>query len=132
AFDYLIGSSDRHPGNWLIAQDGKIVLIDNAIAFGETFGPQNFLLMFAFQDNLPVPKEIASWDWDSIKDQVKERLGNEDTVNALKGRFDDLVKAAKEGRTFDTIDMVNGKFGTFDERLKWKEKERREFAQRRL
>jgi Phosphatidylinositol 3- and 4-kinase len=34
AYDYVIGNTDRHAGNWLIGIDDKPVLIDNGLSFG--------------------------------------------------------------------------------------------------
>lgn len=35
AFDFLMGNSDRHLGNWLIDDNGRIVLIDNGLTMPE-------------------------------------------------------------------------------------------------
>jgi hypothetical protein len=32
-FDYVIGNADRHKGNWLVGEDGKLRLIDHGLAF---------------------------------------------------------------------------------------------------
>jgi hypothetical protein len=36
-FDFIIGNSDRHAGNWIVDEDGdgRITLIDHGLAFGE-------------------------------------------------------------------------------------------------
>lgn len=87
AFDFVLASSDRHGGNWLL-KDGKLVLIDNGLAFPE--GQQSFLdyMVTFFRTDVvrgvgrsdllkqalskPIPPEIRGWA--SKADQVGAAL----------------------------------------------------------
>lgn len=98
AFDYLIGNTDRHHGNWMVGSDGKIKLIDNGLAF-----PNNGLNEFrssifdeSRSKDATVPAAIAHWDQDAIlaavdahgitgpaRDDIVQRL---DSLKGMAGR----------------------------------------------
>ncbi len=115
AFDYLIGVGDRHAKNWLVAPDGKPVLIDNTNSFpgsGSGVGMQSDLVRQAHANRLPVPKEAASWDWGKIEPVLKQHGLQPEQIATAKGRFDDLVQAAKQGGDFGSIARVQSRFGS--------------------
>lgn len=41
-FDYITGNADRHHGNWLLDQNGKLVLIDNGLSFPYGYSPKTY------------------------------------------------------------------------------------------
>jgi hypothetical protein len=87
AFDFVIGNSDRHPGNWLAENMGKdedgdprykLHLIDHGMAFPQSMDlPQvNHSFIDRMDDGSRSPKELATpyvAHWSEIK-QTLERL----------------------------------------------------------
>lgn len=68
AFDYLMGNTDRHDGNILIDEDGKMWAIDNGLCFSNSDEDyRNYRIdqfwdrkhaVFAVRDKLQVPHEL--------------------------------------------------------------------------
>ncbi len=95
-FDYLTANTDRHTGNWLMTPEGKLVLIDNGLAFPHTIDHTDFVdqefLANAAVNNLPVPDLTHLRDrWPAVEAAL-ERAGLEHTAIAYtKWRFDQLT-----------------------------------------
>ena len=109
AFDYLIGNEDRHGGNWLIEKDGsRIVLIDHGLAFGTDndyirsgFADQ------AYKEEWPVVDAIGDrWDgkWPLLQKTLEKRF-DEAVIGAVKSRYDELIAAKNNGRTFADLSI---------------------------
>jgi len=64
AFDYLIGHSDRHKGNWMLQKE-KLVLIDNGLAFPKNhddfYYPNCRMMRHVAVMKFDVPPEVAEW-----------------------------------------------------------------------
>lgn len=74
AFDYVIGQSDRHGGNWMLSGDDKLVLIDNGLTFPDrqSLSGNCFILERAIRKGLPLPEECAQWD--SHMEEIETKL----------------------------------------------------------
>jgi len=110
AFDYLIGNTDRHEGNWMLKEtpDGKkLVLIDHGLSFPRQHKSEGFanadIIKRAIKKNLRIPEEVGKW-----------RDKRQDVIDALKAsglsqveraltlkRFDHLVNHATNKGKFD-------------------------------
>ncbi len=69
AFDFLIGNTDRHDGNWMIKADGKMMLIDHGLTFPNT-GLDDFrsyIFRNCTQESFMVPSEVATWSESKVK-----------------------------------------------------------------
>lgn len=102
AFDFLIAHSDRHKKNWMVSGEGKLVLIDNGLAFptkmveGDYF---NYKLMRrADKDGLRVP-DFSGWEgkWPEVEKALAASGIEKKAIALTKDRFDLLVKAKGEG-----------------------------------
>lgn len=101
-FDYIIGHQDRHTNNWMIRPDGKIVLIDNGLAFPVEKSRSDFdlgkrhrtleFLRHASDNNLELPDlRSLGRSWPAIENAMRSS-GIEDAAIALtKQRFDAIT-----------------------------------------
>lgn len=97
AYDYLVGNTDRHDGNWMITNDGRLGLIDNGLSFpttnsGESFGNCDLIFKAAI-DNLTVPPIVQEWynKWDQIESILRVRGVEEEAIYAMADRLQSLV-----------------------------------------
>lgn len=94
-FDYLIGNTDRHPGNWLV-RNGKLALIDNGLSFPHTIDHSDFLNTDFWQHaswhNLAMPNVLEMRDkWPEVEAAL-ETAGLEHTAIAYaKWRYDQVT-----------------------------------------
>lgn len=97
AFDYIIGHSDRHQGNWLLSSEGKLTLIDNGLSFpvrkeasdywNGQFWPR------VIQQQLKIPDLSGLKDkWPQVEDALRQHGLNDDAVALTKQRFDAVVE----------------------------------------
>lgn len=106
AFDYLIGNTDRHHGNWLVKGNGNLVLIDHGLAFPDSHKEDNSNIDFVqaaagkyasgfIGPVLSIPDEIKKADWSKIEQVLHRRGLTGKEIGLTKKRFDDL-KACKD------------------------------------
>jgi len=123
AFDYIIGNRDRHPGNWLVTPQGKLVLIDNgaSLAYEDltthpyrhsldldpSFMAEDWLLSKSYAENLHIPTEVESWDWDAIADALRTTGIGKVEISGAKRRFDQL-RSSKDFHELNSKDTLNG------------------------
>lgn len=90
-FDWLTQNSDRHPGNWLIGQDGRHVAIDNGAIFGDRVSEDDRLRSFPLTEvnGEPLP--------DDIRKNVAELVENREVMGILKEMFTTLL-GDKDGK----------------------------------
>lgn len=106
AFDYLIGSGDRHANNWMLDGKGKISLIDNGIAFWPVAGRGgNKLLGKAMNDKMPIPDEVKTWDWGKVEPILKECRIPSDQAGAVKRRLEHLRDLANRGKSMAEAEL---------------------------
>ncbi len=100
AFDYLIGHTDRHGGNWMLT-DGKLRMIDNGLAFGTKpnmgFGNYKFVER-ARQLKLKVPDEVAGWDKDKITTALKKAGIEDEAIGLVQIRLEKLKARQAAGK----------------------------------
>ncbi len=107
AFDYLIGNTDRHMGNWMMTKDkggvsgGKLALIDHGLSFPEkTDGFANTrILSGAIMRDLNVPKAVSKWKWDKIEPILRNNKLNDTEIAGVKER----LKHLQISPTFEAI-----------------------------
>lgn len=82
AYDYAIGQTDRHRGNWLIGDEGprkgKFVLIDNGLAFPKTNKTSDAfysksVILNASNKGLQMPQELVR-KWRDNFDEIEQAL----------------------------------------------------------
>lgn len=112
AFDYIIGNTDRHDGNWLVSKEGKLQLIDNGFSFMERpFARKGFMGRARdveqqiaggwFKEgapNLPSPADLAKPYVDNqekILEELKKLQVSEKARNLLKARIAALSQNKK-------------------------------------
>lgn len=112
-FDYLTGHLDRHQGNWMQTGDGKLVLIDNGLAFPTKHEERDFfnlqLLHQAYRDDLKIPG-TSQWKekWGSVEAALVKCGLEPEAIALTKQRFDSLINAA--GGKFDDLPgLVHGR-----------------------
>lgn len=101
AFDYLIGHSDRHIGNWMIDDHDRLHLIDNGLAFPSSHDMpmcNAFMLAHLEQRGARVPEEVKQWPkhWGEIEGALKSHGFDSDTISLTKERMNALAKNAGE------------------------------------
>lgn len=99
AFDFLIGNSDRHMGNWMVSNAGKLVLIDNGLSFpsdtANEEGGNTYLLDETVRRDLDVPPEVKQWagKWPELKTMLRDHGFRPTEVALVKERLDLLTGA---------------------------------------
>lgn len=108
AFDFLIGNTDRHQGNWLV-KNNRLVLIDHGLCFPATNDRDEGLNADIFQEAVKrkamVPPEAIKW-MERSEDVVRSlrRNGmNDDEIRATMSRARLLSTAAEEGMSFSDM-----------------------------
>lgn len=92
--DYLTGQSDRHEGNWLVGDNGKIHLIDNGNAFPRSYHDETYngeLLSAA--NRLPLPEMVKNMGghWPAIKKALRGLGIDEPAIALTEQRFKHLI-----------------------------------------
>lgn len=98
AFDYLIGSQDRHSGNWLIDGKGKMTLIDNGLAFPSKLQDEWTMMSRRLADKagdrkLPVPEEFKKLDPAKLESLLKGHGLSEREVRLTGWRLKNLQRS---------------------------------------
>jgi hypothetical protein len=117
AFDFVIGNTDRHSGNWLIKKNGKVVLIDNGLSFpfksdatlqNDEWSEGNRLLNMGFfsvasDGGMSVGSKVAdAWEgkWPEIERALKKSGLDEQAINLTRGRYNMLMDAGGRQDSF--------------------------------
>lgn len=92
-FDYIIGNTDRHYGNWLIKKSGRVWAIDNALSFG--------IYVSSFFLNIALPYRIRYRMLALLKNTQRlhkrlDYLVGEEGVNALIERLRNVWQKVKD------------------------------------
>jgi hypothetical protein len=99
-FDYLVGHSDRHYGNWLVEKgSGKPVLIDNGLAFPFKYDSGDFpsngfsFLKHAVDNRYKIPDLSGIADkWPEVEVALKKMGLETGAILRTAKRFEDLLK----------------------------------------
>lgn len=111
AFDYLIGNSDRHSGNWMLNKKNKLILIDNGLSFPDTNaqGGNFYFMGEAVKRKLTIPASVKSWDWNKVQHVLKGYGFNESEIKQTQKRFDHLQATADFTKLKKTTDFEAAK-----------------------
>lgn len=104
AFDYLIGNTDRHNGNFLIQRktagnaNGKIQLIDHGLSFPPRFSINtgNAKILKGRNPNSEFPEHIKTAYRDKLPDLERAMRSKEmpqDSIDAMKDRYNRIMGA---------------------------------------
>jgi len=113
-FDFIIGNTDRHGGNWMSDDDGKLWLIDNGLSFSEDkaetarFGMWSKVDHGAGEDD-EIPESIKKpWKgkWSKIKEAMERRKISTKAMRYVEERY---KKAIEDGVTWKDLG-VEGAF----------------------
>lgn len=97
-FDFLIGHADRHDGNWMIDKDGKLVLIDNGLAFPTSaweYTTTYYFTKHAKENNLKVP-DLSGLEnkWPAVETALKQCGLEEEAIDLTRQRFYMLISGS--------------------------------------
>lgn len=125
-FDYLIGNTDRHDGNWLLSYEninGKLHLIDHGLAFptnyNDTFINKDIVYEAALhrgrdgQTGYAIPADVVhlSEKWLAIEQALRAYNIEEPAIRLTKKRLDVLTRAAALGERFGDLPEPWGRLG---------------------
>lgn len=110
AFDYVIGSRDRHAENWKSDQNGRFALIDHGQTFREkkTLIIRSNFLTYSKRRKIKISEAIGNeWDnkWPEIESLLKSNKIGPKGITYTKERFDELIVAKNGGKTFDDLSI---------------------------
>lgn len=112
-FDYVIGNTDRHMGNWLVG-NGKLQLIDHGFSFGPYSG--NFRIM----DEVSKRENNKGGSPYSLKDLGKPYVDNKDKIlSALRSTGVPSDKVDEVGQRIDRISRKDNWQGLLKHRGRW-------------
>lgn len=106
AFDYLIGNSDRHAGNWMLDNGGKLRLIDHGLAFpqgSDVYEIMSHLFYRCIDDKHQIPDAVASWDEQRIKDELAAHNIEPSAIEGVLSRLGHLKNLAATGGLFEKL-----------------------------
>ncbi len=99
-YDYLIGATDRNKANWLVKENGDLVLIDNGLSFSYDYGNGDdfvkwgriFFWEHADKLNLPMP-DLSSikGKWDELETSLLECGLEKEAIALAKTRYETVV-----------------------------------------
>lgn len=101
-FDFIMGNTDRHAGNWMIDKGGKIRLIDNGLILPEKHSGESVIRMGRAQNRLAnhyptLPLDEAKAEWQDKFSQVQEALAkagiSDNAIARAKQRYDIMMQA---------------------------------------
>lgn len=101
AFDYVMGNTDRHGGNWLVTESGGLKLIDNGLSLpeGMALAEENRLRFLGFVyeasfSKAPIPSSVRSmWKgkWKAVSGKMSANGISSKAISAAKNRYDNLM-----------------------------------------
>lgn len=136
-FDYIVGHQDRHARNWMVGEDGKLALIDNGLAFPESYHDADFfnykLMGQAVATNAPLPSAAEmKGKWPQVEEGLKEAGLSETAIRLTRERFRHAMlmmgRAEREGRQLN-IGELPGFTDGFDSLGDMMEKRNKEIAE---
>jgi len=124
AFDYVTGNTDRHDNNWMVGEDGKLILIDNGLTFPNRHGGYANYDLFdemrvpvhrfggvkTYEDMVKVPGYAKEWQakWPAIKGVLLSHGIEPKAIELTKSRLDEL--ASKVGQEFADLKQAFGQY----------------------
>jgi len=105
AFDYILGSNDRHANNWKTDGQNRIGLIDhgmtfpvyNTLSLRSNFGRMANIRKLSIKDSIG-----SSWDnkWNDIENILRSRGMERVSIENTKYRFNDLISTKDRNAMF--------------------------------
>lgn len=102
-FDYLIGNTDRHSGNWLVSPENKLQLIDHGHSFPtgdehwsiHSTPHRNQKLHHAAADiEAPIPKEFHKMKWEDVEGALRKHGLGDAEIGHTRHRFNQIQRAS--------------------------------------
>lgn len=96
AFDYVIGNEDRHVGNWMMNNAGKISLIDHGLSFPERSNGMDFnQIMIGYAQKKGFSPQEQAAPYTANKDAITSALRavglREASIKGVSDRIDSLA-----------------------------------------
>ena len=105
AFDYLMGNTDRHEGNWMVSTKGKLVLIDHGLSLSTVSGGvSSYLIARAQWSAVSIPREVASWDEGKIRTTLESHKIEPEAIDNAMERLKELK--SNVGSRYTWIQLV--------------------------
>jgi len=97
-YDFMIGNLDRHTGNWMVREGGKLALIDHGLSF-PTSNTQVWSNREMLMKNLKMPvgvAEKAAWakKWPAIERSLSKLGIEKEAMVSMKDRYNFLMRHA--------------------------------------
>ncbi len=91
-FDYIVGNSDRHRGNWMLTPQGKLQLIDHDLLFPTHHAHDNMtnvnILQNAADEYLPIPDlRGLQGKWPEIEAELKHHGIEREAIQHTRNRY---------------------------------------------
>ncbi len=103
-FDYLIGNTDRHAGNWLYDERRKkIHLIDNGCTFPHTYESRDYvnvdLIEHAVSSGFNVPEQVKDWNgkWVAVQKALEQAGIEPEAIALTRQRWNNLMRVSLRG-----------------------------------
>ncbi len=98
AFDYAIGQTDRHMGNWMVTKKKKLKLIDNGLSFPEG-NELSVSRLITGMHGQPVPRAAKEWvnKWPEIKNSLEKNGLSKKAIDLTLSRLNELANMDKFG-----------------------------------
>lgn len=98
-FDFVTANTDRHAGNWLVAEDGKLRLIDNGFSFPNhrsgAWMRDSFIVRNCYNTDAPIPQFVKTWGEKEFK-YAEDALYSADLSPAAVKLTMDRMKALRD------------------------------------
>lgn len=110
-YDYLIGMTDRHAGNWRVRSDGKLQLIDHGYAFPQKHEASDYSWEGFWQPETlakPVPKDVVAPmmnKWPQVEKALVAQGLEPDAVSAARERYTSLMDYGRMGRAIGELPL---------------------------
>lgn len=112
AWDYFVGNTDRHGGNWMVDKDnGNIQLIDNGLTFPGNGNDRSFrsnLFDEARHDNILIPPDVVHWmeKWDDIEAYMSKNGFTSSQIESAHWRLQQLGAKERFGDLPHALDYL--------------------------
>ncbi len=107
AFDYIMGNSDRHTGNWMLGNQsnpehpGNLILIDHGLVLpkshmvdraAQPWEPRYCKLMqYAALKDLPIPMDMIAGKWPQIEQSLREHRIEPEAIELARQRYETIA-----------------------------------------
>ena len=112
AFDFIMGNTDRHDGNWMVNSDGKLFLIDNNMILPDydVDGSGDVRLGWVKHDSDLGDRSVSAAavkPWVEAAPKVESYLKaagfSEAVIDGYNGRLEAITTSSKKGETWNDL-----------------------------